>query len=126
RRTGEVRIEYDPVSASWWEASTYGPFSQLRFELNLRTPSLPGAAEATFWIMDPFSAAWGVHAVGLIQLAVKPEVQRQGAAIYLIGEAFHHLRLRGVSLVEAQTMVYNTAARNLYAKLGFTEVDQGA
>jgi ribosomal protein S18 acetylase RimI-like enzyme len=34
--------------------------------------------------------------------------------------------MQGVSLVEAQTMTHNTAARELYKKLGFTEVDQGA
>jgi ribosomal protein S18 acetylase RimI-like enzyme len=52
-------------------------------------------------------------------------VQRIGLATFLNVEAIRYLQTSGMGLVEAQTMQQNTAARGLYEKLGFKQVDQG-
>ncbi|MCE9605430.1 MAG: GNAT family N-acetyltransferase [Planctomycetia bacterium] len=126
RRNASIRTINDPAPASWWQAGAQGDFAQLRFELDLKQPALQAVATVTFWMMETISAAWGVHAAGLIELQTKPEFQRQGMAMFLLGEAFQQLRNYGVSLVETQTMVHNAPALGLYKKLGFNEVDQGA
>lgn len=126
RRTTALRIEHDPPSPNWWHASTYGCFGIERFVLELKQPAPVEAAVATFWLMETFSNSWGVHAAGLIDMQVRPELRRMGMATFLLGEAFHQLRNAGISLIETQTMVHNTAALGLYKKLGFTLVDQGA
>lgn len=126
RRNSTIRLINDPPAESWWQAGAEGDFAQLRFELDLKQPAVSGAAVATFWMMDTISAAWGVQSAGLIRLETKPELQRQGMAMFLLGEAFQQLRNYGVSLVETQTMVHNAAALGLYKKLGFQQVDQGA
>ena len=51
--------------------------------------------------------------------------RRQGYATYLLSEAFKDLQKRGITLVEAQTMLTNTPATELYKKLGFAPVDHG-
>jgi GNAT superfamily N-acetyltransferase len=126
RRNATVRVEYDPPSPTWWHASTYGAFSLMRFTVDLKQPAVAEAATVTFWLMDGFSASWGVQTTGLVELNVRPEVQRQGLATFIIGEALQQLRTTGIALVEAQTMIHNTAALGLYRKLGFTVVDQAA
>ncbi|MGC3970842.1 MAG: GNAT family N-acetyltransferase [Pirellulales bacterium] len=126
RRAATLRLTNDPPPRNWWEASTYGDFAQVRFEVDVRQPAVESAAGLTFWMMETHSSAWGVQTAGLIDLAVKPALQRQGLAMFLIGEAILQLRNYGVSLVETQTMVHNTAAVALYKKLGFTEVDHGS
>jgi ribosomal protein S18 acetylase RimI-like enzyme len=126
RRSAAVRTTHDPEAANWWQASTYGSFPLIRFDVDLKTPAVKNAATATFWLMETFSRSWGVQAAGLVELEVKPELRRQGLAMFLLGEALHQIRLQGISLVEVQTMTHNTPARELYKKLGFTEVDQGA
>ena len=52
-------------------------------------------------------------------------VQRSGLATFLNVEAIRYLQTSGMGLVEVQTMQQNTAARGLYEKLGFEQVDQG-
>ena len=43
----------------------------------------------------------------------------------LLGEAIRILRRRGVTMIEAQTMASNEAAKAFYLKFGFTEIDYG-
>ncbi len=126
RRNATLRLVNDPPPRSWWEASTTVDFVHIRFELDLKQPAISAAAGVTFWMMETQSAAWGVQAAGMTDLAVRPELQRQGLAMFLIGEAILQLRNYQIALVEVQTMLHNRPAVELYKKLGFTEVDQGA
>lgn len=125
RRGTRLDVRHDLVSASWWEASTMGGFERTRYEL-LPQAGGPPAAAATVWAMEPLATTWGVKAAGLIDLAVEEPQRRQGLATFLLSEVFRQLHAEGVALVEVQTMQANRAARALYNKLGFDEVDQGA
>lgn len=126
RRNTTLRVIDDPPAKSWWNASTYGSFAQLRLELDLKSPAVRAVASVDLWMMETYAASWGLHPAGLRNLQVAPEYQRQGIALFLVSEAMQQLRNRRISLVEAQTMVHNTAAVALYRKLGFEQVDSGA
>jgi ribosomal protein S18 acetylase RimI-like enzyme len=67
-----------------------------------------------------------VPTIGLVELEVQSERRRQGLATYLLGEAFRALHHQGIARIQVQTMGRNTAARALYAKLGFRQTDEGA
>jgi len=125
RRKFTVQATYDPSPRTWWEACTYGGFDRARFDL-VQNPGNTVLASALVWNMQPLANSWGVQAVGLYELEVRPELRRQGLATFLLGEAFRQLQLQNISLVEAQTMLPNTAAQGLYQKLGFHQVDQAA
>ena len=125
RRRTQVEAIHDPPTVSWWEACTMGAFDRTRFELRSRSDGRC-LASATFWHMEPLSASWGVHAVGLIDLEVDAQHRREGLATFLLSECFRRLTEEGVMRVEVQTMQRNTAARALYERLGFHEVDQAA
>lgn len=125
RRNFVVEARHDPAPKTWWEACTYGCFERKRFDLLPRTGGSP-LASAMCWTMEPLGHSWGVHAVGLVDLEVAVPQRRQGLALFLLSEAFKQLHDEGIAVVEVQTMQQNTAAMNLYAKLGFHIADQGS
>ncbi len=118
-----LQIYVDPPARSWWDASTFGAFERTLLTLQSRDGGAT-AARAMFWNMEPMAASWGVHAAGLVELEVIASQRRQGLATYLLGEAFRHLHGQGVSIVEAQVRDANRPARDLFAKLGFEQVDE--
>jgi ribosomal protein S18 acetylase RimI-like enzyme len=124
RRELTSREIYCPPTRSRWEACTIGEFERLRFSLSVVGGNRP-LAEVDFWDIEPLSTSWGVATAGMFDLRVADERRRQGLATMLLGDAFERLRGRGILLVEAQTMHQNQAALALYAKLGFTKVDEG-
>ncbi len=124
RRSTQLVETHDPRTNTWWEACTFGGFERTRFELTAKDDGRK-LSTVTFWTMQSLSANWGVQAAGLIELATIETEQRHGFATFLLGEALKRQQSQGVSLIEAQTMAHNTAALNLYRKLGFHEVDQG-
>jgi ribosomal protein S18 acetylase RimI-like enzyme len=123
RRRSTVQAVADPPSTSWWDACTMGYFERTRYELHARDrASLSG--QVSCWMIQPLSASWGVHAAGLVDLEITADERHQGLATFLVGEAFRQLATQGISLVEAQVPVENAAARGLFTKLGFEQIDQ--
>ncbi len=123
RRRMCVQAICDPPSTSWWDACTLGNFERTRWELQARD-ARTASARVTFWLMQPLSASWGVHAAGLVDLQVLPAERRQGLATFMLGEAFRQLATQGISLVEAQIDPSDVAAYRLFCKLGFEAVDE--
>jgi ribosomal protein S18 acetylase RimI-like enzyme len=115
---------YCPAPTSRWDALTMGEFERLRFAISTGPNDTPLAA-VDFWDIEPLSTRWNVATAGMFDLRVGRDRRRQGLATFLLGEAFQRLRSRGIVLVEAQTMQHNAPALALYAKLGFTKVDEG-
>jgi GNAT superfamily N-acetyltransferase len=110
--------------ASWWRRGTIGCLEPQRFELRGRNDEL--LASTTLWDLEPLASCWGVRAAGILDLQVAEGMRRRGIATHFLSELMRQLRLQGVSIVEAQTMVNNQPALDLYRKLGFVEIDRGA
>ena len=123
RRRTSVKVVLDPPSINWWECCTLGQFTVTRFELDSRDRAGP-IATATFWDMESFSTAWGVRAAGLVDVRVIEAERRQGAATYLLAEAFRQLSQQAIALVEMQIPQSNTAALGLARKIGGQQVDE--
>jgi ribosomal protein S18 acetylase RimI-like enzyme len=124
RRQMALEVLVDAPTCSWWQASTSGDFDLTRFDVHPRGGGTV-IASATFRNMDPSGACGFIRAAGLMDVWVETSHLRQGLATYLLAEAFQHFLRQGITVVEAQTMQRNTAARGLYQKLGFVQVDQG-
>jgi GNAT superfamily N-acetyltransferase len=124
RRSTSFATVPDPPPRTWWEACTLSGFDRLRFELSDKAGQ--PLAQATFRNMEPMSAGWGVPTMGLVELEVLSDRRRQGLATFVLGESFRALQAQGIARVQVQTMRRNTAARALYAKLGFEQIDEGA
>jgi GNAT superfamily N-acetyltransferase len=123
RRHTTFEAVVDPPTTSWWEAVIFEPFERIQFLLRPREGGEP-AAVVNVWSMETMAGAWGVNAVGLVDLQVVAQRKRQGLATYLLGEAFRHLHAQGVSLAEVHVWEDNGAALSLYRRLGFEQVDQ--
>ncbi|HVU86509.1 MAG TPA: GNAT family N-acetyltransferase [Pirellulales bacterium] len=124
RRTSIVEEVSDALPRNWWEACALEHFQVIAFHLCERNESCP-VATARFWLLETFAAGWGVQAAGLFELEVASDHRRRGLATFLLGDAVRRLAAQGIGLVEVATMAGNAAARALYEKLGFREVDQG-
>ncbi len=124
KRKYRIELDTTPDQQNWWQSCASPPAEPTRFEMY---PLNGGAACGTvsFWVIEPLSANWGALAVGLTEMRVVENLQRQGLATFLTAEALRQLQMNGVGVVEVQTMVNNTAAIGLYSKLGFKEVDRG-
>ena len=95
-----------------------------RFEVRARGGGKT-IASATFRNLDTGSSDAFVRSAGLVDIRVETPYLRQGAATFLLSEAFQSFLRQGVSVVEAQTMDRNAAARAMYKKLGFVQIDEG-
>ena len=124
RRNTRIEIVEDPPARSWWESCTMGSFEQTTIHLQPRSGGASLAA-AHFWDLGPLAATWGLHAQGLTDIAVLPERRREGLATNVLGEAMKLLNEHGVSLLEAQTPLSDTAAGGFLSRLGFVQVDCG-
>lgn len=122
RRTTTVVENLDAAPRNWWEACGRGQFQIVAFDLIENDRAV---ASARFWVMETFSASRGVATAGLYELEAVSERRRAGLATFLLGDAFRRLAAQGIAVVEVQTMLGNVAARQLYARLGFQEVEQG-
>jgi ribosomal protein S18 acetylase RimI-like enzyme len=124
RRNADFETIYASPTDTWWQTSVYGHLERIEFQL--RQPrSRQVIASCSFWDIEPLASTWGLRAAGLDSLRVEGAERRQGYATYLLSEAFKELQKRGITLVEAQTMLTNTPAIELYKKLGFAPVDHG-
>lgn len=125
RRSTQLELVDDPPARSWWEACTLGSFEQIAVQINPKDHGQPWAT-ARFWNMGPLGQAWGINAVGLIDIVVDPQRRGGGVATCLLGEALRPLSQRGIMLVEAQVSDSNAAAIRLLHRLGFVQIDAGS
>lgn len=124
RRATDMAVIDEPARCSWWEAATTTGVALRRYELRNRAGETLGSV--SFWDMQPLSSAWGVTAAGLLDVVIEGPRRRQGLASHLVAEALHDLaQHEGVTLVETQVHVANTAALSLFEKLGFEPVEYG-
>ncbi len=75
--------------------------------------------------MEPLASSWGVHARGLTHLDVTSDPEREGLAIFLIGEALRLAALDGVTWLRHRSPRWTSRSRLiLVGKLGFQVVEQ--
>lgn len=123
RRTHHVNCSLDPPSPTWWHACTWGHTERTCFTLQKRQTG-GEVASLVLWDCEPIASSWGVHATGIAQLEVAADESEENTAIFLIGEALRQMQSRGVTLTEVQVAEKDTRTFQLYARLGFEEVDR--
>jgi len=126
RRQMVVEVTADAPTQTWWEACTLGEFELTRFDMVLRAGGLP-VATATFrsMVMAPSATMAPGRTVGLTGLFVDEQYRRRGLAVFLLSEAFRQFLRQGIARVEAQVRQTDLAAREMFQKLGFRQVEQG-
>lgn len=123
RRKYQMTTDLDPNPDSWWEACTLGQMNRTRFALSARDAR--SVASVDYLDLEPLASSWGVHAATLSQVNCEPNCQRQGLAMFLIGESIKQLQTQGFTMIEAAVDETNQPALRLLAKLGFEVEDFG-
>jgi ribosomal protein S18 acetylase RimI-like enzyme len=124
RKQFEVRIVPRTGPGVWWEECTLGPVEVVEFHLQDKT-SGQVVARTAVWEMDLFSWRWSQPAVGLLEVAVLPELRRQGIAKFLVSQMLRYLQEQYFGLTEVQVLESNNSASQLFVGLGFEQVDVG-
>jgi GNAT superfamily N-acetyltransferase len=123
RRNNTLEIVADPPTTTWWEACLFEPLERTMCYLSPRRGG-PPPARAYFWNMETMMGAWGVRAIGIADLEVEAEHQRQGLARFLLGEAFRYLLQHGYTVAEVHVPEENEPALAVFKSLGFETADQ--
>jgi ribosomal protein S18 acetylase RimI-like enzyme len=124
RKRYDVRIVPRAGPGSWWEECTLGPVELVEFHLQDKTTN-EVVAQTSVWEMDLFSWRWSQPAVGIREIKVAPELQRQGLAKFLLSQMLRYLQEQYFGLTEVQVPDQNPAALQLFHGLGFEQVDWG-
>jgi ribosomal protein S18 acetylase RimI-like enzyme len=122
RRTTRLETTVDPPAKTWWDAVMFEPFERTRWAL-VERESGASLASVYFWNLETMIGAWGVRAVGIVDLEVTNEHQRRGLATNLLGEAFRQLQTQGITLAETHVPEENAPGVAVFRRLGFTQVD---
>jgi hypothetical protein len=128
RRRFELAQADDPLPANWWEGCAFGHTDRLRFLLTEKSAAAVGsqpAATCSFWDIEPLASSWGVHAMGLIDLNIQPEVDSTSVATFFLGEILRQLASYGTTLVEIQVPCGDSLLTDACRQLGFQTHNQG-
>ncbi len=109
---------------TWYQDAVLGPIELHEFKLTDRTNNR-AVARATLWEMETFNQRWNEHAVGVVELAVEPDVRRQGLGKFLLAQLLRHLHEQFFTLIETHAPADDAAATGLLRVLGFKQVDEG-
>ena len=101
----------NPTTRAWYEQELTRP--EVCYIYVLRTPECQVAAFCAFW-----RVAEQIH---INNLAVRPELRRQGLAGRLLSDVMAESSRLGAQSATLEVRRSNTAALRLYANAGFTE-----
>lgn len=101
----------NPTTRAWYEQELTRP--EVCYIYVLRTPECLVAAFCAFW-----RVAEQIH---INNLAVRPELRRQGLAGRLLSDVMAECARLGAQSATLEVRRSNTAALRLYANAGFTE-----
>ena len=100
----------NPTTRDWYERELERP--EVCFIYLLRTPDVPVAAFCAFWLV--------VDQAHINNLAVRPEMRRQGLGSQLIHAIVKEAGQLGAASLTLEVRESNVAARRLYEHAGFT------
>lgn len=124
RRELQVEITSEFHDRTWWYRQVFGCLGGEQVYL-VRRDTGAVVARAAYWDMTEYGGVYAGPATGLIGVFVEPDRRQRGIGKYLLSKVLDRLNELLVSLVEVQTMRYNTAALGLYTGMGFREVGRG-
>jgi ribosomal protein S18 acetylase RimI-like enzyme len=122
RRLARIEVEEDAAPADWWEATSLGQSSIVRFRLVSKADDAV-LARASAWDMAAFGRIDGRARTGVYDLAVEPQHRRKGYGRHLVAEILRKVKDQWGEIVSVQTRSGNEPALGLYRSMGFRAVD---
>ena len=124
RRQFQVSAIVDPLLPNWWECCTFGWAELFGFRI-VRRSDKQVVGSTLLWEIQPLSSQWGTQTMGLVDLSIDAEFQRQGLGTLLVGESLRHLTEQGFASVEIQLREDDEPTLALARKTGFEQIAAG-
>lgn len=123
RRRFDVQLVTAPELSSWWQDCVLGPIEPVEFRLMDKLSGIP-SARTLIWEMNAFRGG-GFPIAGILDVNVRPDLQRQGLARFLLSQMLRYLQEQFFKTIEAQCANANEPYIALLRGLGFEQVDVG-
>jgi ribosomal protein S18 acetylase RimI-like enzyme len=123
RRQSRLDVVDDARSPGWWDALALGLFRPSQYTLIEKMLNVAIARAWTWEIAGGAGVGDGRSRTALIDLEVAPEFRRKGFGRHLVAEIIRRARNVSSEILTVQTSSENGPARDLYASLGFEQVD---
>ena len=124
KRQTEIVITERPRSESLWWFTHFGNMESMQFHM-LNKKSGEEIAVVTVVGLDHYISAWGMRAIGLVDLFVKEEYRGNLYGQALITETMRRLKNEMITMAECHVPASKPAALRTALATGFVEVDQG-
>lgn len=124
RRATELVISDQPTVPTWWWFCRMGRIDSLRFRLCARKGGPPIASVSVVGL-DAYVAGWNTRAIGLVDVAVRPEDRGKGYGRALLVEVIRHMRQELIALAEIHAPEEHEVAVKAILGAGFERVDTG-
>lgn len=124
KRQTEIVITEKPRSQSLWWFTHFGNMESMQFRM-LDKKSGEEIALLTVIGLDHYIAAWGMRAIGLVDLFVKEEYRGNLYGQALVTETLRRLKSEMISVAECHVPDSNPAALRTAKATGFDPVDLG-
>jgi ribosomal-protein-alanine N-acetyltransferase len=105
----EAQSFHNPTTRAWYESERQRP--DVCFIYVVRLPANPVAGFCAFWKV--------VDQIHINNLAVRPELRRQGLGAFLLARVLEEAVAMGAPHATLEVRRSNTAARHLYERAGF-------
>jgi len=123
RRRYDVQLIPQPEIQSWWQECVLGNFEPVEFRLQDKLSGIT-AARALVWEMSGGRQP-GHGAAGILTVQVRPDVQRQGLAKFLLNQMIRYIQEQFFRTSEVHIPEQNEPMIELFKSLGFERVDLG-
>lgn len=124
RKRYDVQLLKAAVVGSWWQECVWSTLDPAEFRAVDKLTGMP-AARATAWELEGFGWKWNYPSAGIIDVQVRPDLQRQGLAKMLVTHILRTLQDQFFGIGELIVSAEDPSAVGLCKSVGFEQVDVG-
>ena len=123
RKRCEVRIRPRAGISNWFEECVLGSIELFEFVLEERV-TLKTLARILVWEMDGLGYKWPMPAIGIVDMAVEPDLRKQGMGKFLLFQMLRYLQEQFFGTAEVHIEPFNDHALEMAKRFGFAQVDE--
>lgn len=103
RRRYDIQVLRAAAVTSWWHDAVWGTLEPVEFRLVDKLANNFPAARAVVWELEGYGWRWGTPSAGILDIAVRDDLRRQGMAKLLSSQIFRFLQDQFFGVCELHT-----------------------
>jgi ribosomal protein S18 acetylase RimI-like enzyme len=125
RRRYEVQVLRAAAVGSWWHDNVWGTLDPVEFRMVDKLANNMPCARAVVWELEGYGWRWGFPSAGILDIAVRPDLRRQGMAKLLLSQILRFLQDQFFGICELQAETTCPEVVGLCKSVGLDQVDVG-